>query len=165
MVLVSACSSELRPVHDVVLGSAATPPTAFAASALPIAAHSSAALAPTPSSPAPAIEPAPPCTATALAGAAGSGIAKLKSRRRVVAVFAIERERGACRVRYADGDNEDSLAAVPEICDANRCLPVGQLFAAQLRVLEADLPCNGASFCVDSTPTYRGELVVELTPR
>jgi hypothetical protein len=116
-----------------------------------------------PSAPPAAIEAAE-CTVKPPAAAA-SALAKRPTRKRTVAVYAIERERGVCKVRYADGDNEDSLSAESEICDANPCLTPGQLFVAALQLIEAEVPCAGASFCVDDGPTYRDDLVVALTPQ
>lgn len=127
------------------------------------AAHPNAPLA---TAPPPAVEATPDCTVKPPAAAASTQAqSKLKPRQLSASVHAIEYERGVCRVRYADGDDEDSLAAAPEICDANPCLQIGQVFRARMWLIEADIPCADASFCVNAGPTYRDSLVVELRPQ
>lgn len=127
-----------------------------------------APLAPSPDAPpdaAPPPDAPPPCVIAPPRRAVDPAYAKHKARRHTVAVFDIVLEHGACRVRYADGDNEDSMAAAAEICAANPCLAPGEMFDATVRVVTADLPCNGLSFCDDPNGTYASEYVVELTPR
>ncbi len=170
MACVVACSGEPRAGVPVVAlpendAAPSSHPVARSADAFATTAASSRESAPPPSDPVPPTETPPACVVKPPARAAALGLGKTRLQKRTVAVYAIERERGACRVRYAEGDNEDSLAAAPEICDANPCLAVGQMFRAQLRLVEADIPCGGASFCANAGPTYRADLVVELTPQ
>ena len=166
-VCLAACggNSQAAPVTEVRINTdERSLPQPLVVAPLP---SGSAAYANVPSvtAPPPAIE-APDCTVKPPAAAASvQARSKLKPRQRSALVHAIEYERGVCRVRYADGDDEDSLAAAPEICDANPCLQIGQVFRARIWLIEADIPCADASFCVNSGPTYRESLVVELRPQ
>ncbi len=166
MFCLAACSGNSRaaPVTEVRINTDERPLPQPLAAAPSVA--SAQANVPSVTAPPPAVEAPPDCTVKPpVAVASAQAKSKSKPRQLSALVHAIEYERGVCRVRYADGDDEDSLAAAPEICDANPCLQIGQVFRARVRLIEADIPCAGASFCVNAGPTYRDSLVVELRPQ
>jgi hypothetical protein len=160
----AACggNSQSAPVTEIRINTDERPLLQPLVAAMLPSGSSAQANVPAPHAPPPAVEA--DCTVKPPAAAA-SMQAKLKPRQLSALVHAIEYERGVCRVRYADGDDEDSLAAAPEICDANPCLQIGQVFRARMWLIEADIPCADASFCVNAGPTYRDSLVVELRPQ